>query len=84
MVIPHPIRQWECSLTIEMPLRTAVAGPIPPRHAATLSAQVAAEVARAMDPEYDLPPGVFCLKFVDGVKGLFQRRYPRLGAKVSR
>lgn len=82
-VIPHPPRQWECSLSIEMPLRTAVAGPIPPRHAATLSAQVAAEVARVMDPEYDLPPGIFCLRFVKRVDALFKLKYPLLGTRVT-
>jgi hypothetical protein len=82
-VIPHPLRRWECSLTIEMPLRTEVAGPIPPRHAATLSAQIAAEVARAMDPEYDLPPGIFCFRFVKRVDALFKLKYPLLGTRVT-
>lgn len=82
VVFPHRPTRWQCSLTIGMPLRTRVAGPIPPSHAAMLGARVAEDAARAMD--YSLPPGIFCHKFVDGMQALFKSRYPALGATVTR
>jgi hypothetical protein len=66
-----------------MPLRTAVAGPIPRSHAAAISAAVAAEVARDMESDYDLPTGLFCIEFRKEVLTLFKSRYPLLGATVS-
>ena len=81
-VIPHPSRQWECRLTIGMPLRAKDVGVITPIRAATLSVQVAEDIARAMD--YELPAGIFCIKFVEGANGLFSSRYPKLGARVTK
>lgn len=83
VVYPHLPRRWQCSLTIGMPLRNEVAGRIPPSHAATVSVQLAEDTARAMEAEYSLPPGIFCTKFVVGVRGQFKLRYPQLGAKVG-
>jgi hypothetical protein len=64
-----------------MPLRTTYMGRIPSTRAATLSVEITEAVARTMD--YDLPPGIFCSKFVDEVLALFKSRYPKLGARVT-
>jgi hypothetical protein len=77
-------REWVCTLTIGMPLRTAVAGPIPRRHAAELSARLAADAARGMEPAWELPPSFFCRDFVRAVERQFRSRYPLLGATVTR
>jgi hypothetical protein len=68
-----------------MPLRTEVAGPIPASHAATLSVQVAEETARALtDLDFNIPPGIFCKRFVNEMDLRFKFRYPKLGARVNR
>ena len=77
-------REWQCTLTIGMPLRTAVAGPIPPKHAAELSARLAADAARGMDPAWEVPPSFFCRDFVKAVERQFKSGYPLLGATVTR
>src|SRR5262249_31257995 len=81
IVIPSGTTRWKCPITIGMPLRTEVAGPIPSSHAAKLSAEVTAYVGREMD--YSLPPGIFCHRFVLAVRALFKSRYPLLGASVG-
>jgi hypothetical protein len=77
-------REWQCTLTIGMPLRTAVAGPIPPKHASELSARLAAEAARGIEPAWELPPSFFCRDFVKAVERQFKSKHPLLGATVTR
>lgn len=84
LVFPHPRRHWQCSLTIGMPLRTELAGRISASRAARVSARVAADVARSMDADYDLPPGVFCKNFASEVLVLFKSRHPTFGVTVTR
>lgn len=83
-VYPHLPRHWRCSLIVGMPIRTVAAGTVPPSHAAKLSVQIAEDTARAMEADYDLPPGIFCAKFVSNMDLLFKSRYQRLGAAVRR
>jgi hypothetical protein len=83
VVVPHWPRHWQCTITIGMPLRTAAAGPIPRSHAVAISAAVAADVARDMEPDYDMPTGLLCIEFRNEVLALFKSRYPLLGATVS-
>jgi len=82
VVIPHWPRHWRCAFTIEMPLRTEAAGPISSSEAAVFSVEIAEDVARAMN--YDLPEGLFCLRFVGERRALFKSRYEKLGARVTR
>ncbi len=65
-----------------MPLRAEAYGRIPPSRAATMTVPVAEAAARAMD--YDLPPGIFCVRFVEAVRALFPSRYPGLGVRVTK
>ncbi len=61
-----------------------VAGRIPPKHAAELSARLAADAARSMEPAWELPPSFFCRDFVKAVERQFKTKYPLLGATVTR
>jgi hypothetical protein len=47
-----------------------------------MTVPVAEAAARAMD--YDLPPGIFCVRFVEAVRALFPSRYPGLGVRVTK
>ena len=81
MVIPHWPRNWECRITIGMPLRTEKLGVIPRSFAVSASIRIAEDVARDMD--YELPDGIFCRPFVEEVKMQFKVRHEGLGAKVT-
>lgn len=81
--VDKPPHSWECPITIGMPVRTKVAGPIPPSHAAKLSVQIATLVSIAMEPDWNLPTGLFCKRFADGMLGVFKLKYSRLGARVT-
>lgn len=72
---------WLCGITIEMPLRNQVYGKISASRAAGFSVAVTEDVAESMD--FDLPPGIFCSRFVAGVKAAFPSTYPNLGERVS-
>lgn len=80
-VFPHLPRRWDCPLTIGMPLRTKLAGRIPPSRAAVLSVEVAEDVARSMN--YELPVGIFCRQLKDGMNVMFRARHPEIGARVT-
>ncbi|MGK3967980.1 hypothetical protein WMF38_27915 [Sorangium sp. So ce118] len=81
LTIPRKIKSWNCPLTIGMPLRTELMGRIDPIRAASLSEEIAEEVANRMD--YDLPQGTFCDRLVDEMLATFKSKYPRLGARVT-
>ena len=49
--------------------------------AAGFSAEVTEDVAEKMD--YELPPGIFCSRFIERVRAAFPSKYPKLGATVS-
>ncbi|WP_437727038.1 hypothetical protein [Sorangium sp. So ce861] len=76
------IREWYCSLTIKMPLRTEMMGKISPLRAADLSEEITEEVGQLMN--YNLPPGIFCERFHRAVDAAFKFKYPRLGAAVTK
>ncbi|WP_437605870.1 hypothetical protein WMF20_33060 [Sorangium sp. So ce834] len=75
-------REWYCSLTIQMPLRTELMGKIDPLLAANLSEEITEEVGQLMD--YNLPPGIFCERFHRAVDAAFKFKYPKLGASVTK
>ncbi|WP_437975676.1 hypothetical protein WMF11_48880 [Sorangium sp. So ce295] len=81
LTIPRKIKSWNCPLTIGMPLRTELMGRIDSSRAASLSEEIAEEVANRMD--YDLPQGTFCDRLVDEMLATFKSNYPRLGARVT-
>lgn len=82
VAIPRGVTRWQCPIIVEMPLRTKAAGIIPRSHAATLSAEVANDIALKID--YSLPPGIFCFEFTDRMDKLIRSRYPMLGARVRK
>ncbi|KYF73241.1 hypothetical protein BE17_31955 [Sorangium cellulosum] len=82
LTIPHTVKDWYCDFTIGMPLRTELMGRIDANRAASLSEEIAEEVANRMD--YDLPQGIFCHKFVEELKVTFKSRYPGLGGTAMR
>ncbi|XXY45777.1 hypothetical protein WME91_37825 [Sorangium sp. So ce269] len=75
------IREWYCSLTIKMPLRTEKMGKIDPLRAANLSEEITEEVGQLMD--YNLPSGIFCKKFALQADAAFKFKYQGLGASVT-
>ncbi|XYI02939.1 hypothetical protein ACMHYB_25575 [Sorangium sp. So ce1128] len=77
----RPVRSWTCSLNVEMPLRTKQMGRISSNRAARLSAEISDGVARRMD--YNLPRGIFCKRFVQGMREMFISKHPKLGARVT-
>jgi hypothetical protein len=81
LTIPHPIKSWICSFSIGMPLRTEIYGQIDANRAASLSEEITEEVANRMD--YDLPPGIFCGRFIDQTRATFISKYKGLGARVT-
>jgi hypothetical protein len=56
-------------------------GVISPDRAARLNVEVAEDVGRRMD--YKLPQGIFCKKFVLGMREMFSSKYTKLGARVT-
>ncbi len=72
---------WYCPITIGMPIRHSIRGFISPGAAAAMSAAVTNSVASRMN--FDLPQGVFCISFRQGVKTAFPAMYPDLGTKVG-
>jgi len=81
LTVPHTVKSWSCPLTIKMPIRTEKMGLIDPGLAASLSEEIAEEVANAMD--YDLPSGIFCKAFADAADAAFKSKYKWLGARVT-
>ncbi|KYF67237.1 hypothetical protein BE15_11325 [Sorangium cellulosum] len=80
--IPHKVTSWSCAFTIGMPLRTVLMGRIDPSLAASFSEDVTEEVANRMD--YELPPGIFCEKFILAARAAFKSKYKGLGATVTK
>ncbi|MGK3999577.1 hypothetical protein [Sorangium sp. So ce1024] len=56
-------------------------GKIDPLRAANLSEEIAEEATNRMD--YNLPQGVFCIRFRSEVEAAFKLKYPFLGASVT-
>jgi hypothetical protein len=75
---------WSCSVTAEMPVRAAADGVIPPKLAATMTAQVATTASFAvMNSTPELPPGIYCFNLIKEMKAEFPTTFPGLGAKVN-
>jgi hypothetical protein len=72
--------KWYCEFTIKMPLRTKGMGKISASRAANLSVEITEDVANGMD--WDLPPGIFCLQYINKLEPAFKSTYPNLGAVV--
>jgi hypothetical protein len=81
-VFPTKYIKWYCPINIGMPIRHRTKGVISPLTAATMSATVTNAVGQGMD--YELPQGIFCEKFRNGVMAAFTTMYPNLGQIVSR
>jgi hypothetical protein len=77
---PIGVRTWYCDITIGMPIRNSQMGYISPTTAATMSAAVTNKAASNTD--FNLPQGVFCIKFRKEVEVTFPAMYPDLGARV--
>ncbi|WP_437797975.1 hypothetical protein [Sorangium sp. So ce693] len=82
LTTPRKIESWSCPLTIQMPLRTELMGRIDPSRAASLSEEIAEDVANRMD--YYLPQAAFCDRLIDEMLATFKSKYPRLGARVTK
>jgi hypothetical protein len=80
-ILPYGVKMWYCTISIGMPIRHSVQGYISPATAATKSAAVTNSAASQTD--FDLPQGVFCVKFRKNVETAFPAMYP-VGAKVGR
>lgn len=78
--LPLKVTTWFCPFRVEMPLRTELRGKVDAILAATMSAAVANSVVATMD--YKLPQGIFCERFIDGMRKSFPVMYPGLGASV--
>lgn len=75
---------WSCSVTAEMPVRAAAYGVIPPKLAATMTAQVATTASFAvMNSTPELPPGIYCFNLIKEMKAELPTTFPGLGAKVN-
>ena len=81
LTVPHPVRSWNCPITIKMPIRTEKMGLIDPGRAASLSEEIMEDVANVMD--YDLPQGIFCKRFATQADAAFKSKYKGLGATVT-
>jgi hypothetical protein len=80
-LFPRRINRWKCPFTVKMPIRTQFMGRFSPRRAAEVSAEIANDVARHMD--YELPPGIFCHQFTDGMDKMFKStKYRRIGGRI--
>jgi len=82
VVIPSGVTRWKCPITIQIPIRHSTRGYISPSRAANMSALVTNVVTVNMD--FDLPQGIFCNNFVNGVRDAFPILLPNLGARVTR
>ena len=74
--------RWYCEFTIKMPLRTKGMGKISASRAAKFSVEITEDVANAMD--WDLPPGIFCIHFINKLEPAFKSAYPDLGATAAK
>ncbi|WP_437514990.1 hypothetical protein [Sorangium sp. So ce1099] len=74
-------REWYCSLTVKMPLRTELMGKVDALRAAELSEEITEDVGQLMD--YNLPPGIFCKSFAIQTDAAFKLKYKGLGASVT-
>jgi hypothetical protein len=74
-----------CVVRIEMPLRTYEWGKVPPQYAAIYTAKVANATADYMynNGDRELPPGIFCDRFKEGMQKRFNEQYKGLGARVN-
>jgi hypothetical protein len=83
VVFPTRISRWQCTFTLEMPIRTEKMGRFSPRRAADVSAKIANDVGRRMD--YKLPEGIFCTTFISNMDKTFKSPpYNKIGASVHR
>jgi hypothetical protein len=79
-VLPYGVDMWYCPIIIGVPIRNSKMGHISPTAAATMSAKVTNSAAGNTD--FNLPQGIFCIKFRKNVETAFPAMYPDLGAKV--
>ncbi|MEZ4294770.1 MAG: hypothetical protein R3B70_07315 [Polyangiaceae bacterium] len=64
---------WSCTVTVGMPLRTALHGKVSAESAASISAAVATQAsANVRKSEPELPPGVFCIKLIAQMDAIFR------------
>ncbi|MGK4002369.1 hypothetical protein WMF31_07085 [Sorangium sp. So ce1036] len=82
--VPGGTNTWYCAFTIKMPIRTKEMELIDPGRAASLSEEITEYVAYNMRRDYELPPGIFCRRFIDNADAAFKFRYPDLGARVTK
>lgn len=82
VIVPIRVIKWKCPIAIGMPLRTEKMGKISPSLAATMSEGITNMVMLGMD--FELPQGIFCDRFVEGVKVTFKATYPKLGSSVRK
>lgn len=81
LVIPEV---WHCPVTIGMPLRTTINGPISHKLAASITAQVANQAAIKVRSESpDLPQGIFCLTIKNEMGAIFLAQHKTVGASVK-
>jgi hypothetical protein len=50
--------------------------------AAKLSVEITEDVANDMD--WDLPPGIFCFRYINKLEPVFKSTYPDLGATAAK
>lgn len=75
---------WNCMVTVGMPIRTAVNGTISPSKAATITAGIASEASfDLMHVKPPLPSGIFCSKLGPLMQAKFKAQYPTVGATVK-
>jgi hypothetical protein len=78
---------WQCHIRIGMPIRSVKDGRVTPSRAALYSTEIANAV---VDPLLDSRAtwrnqgAVFCDELQDALQAMFKRRYPRVGARVSK
>lgn len=76
--------EWNCTFTVGMPLRTALAGTISATYAATVTADVATKsAANTAKLKPDLPSGIFCYTMKVEMRSIFANFYVFLGASVK-
>ena len=75
---------WECSITVEMPVRAVAYGVIAPQKAGTMTAQVATAASfTVMNSAPDITPGIYCIKLKSQMITEFNVQFPKLGEKVK-
>jgi hypothetical protein len=65
---------WDCTVTVGIPLRTAVNGKVSAQTAATITAGVASQASlTVMNIKPELPKGIFCFSLKEEMKSLFKK-----------